>query len=263
MIRLAGVFAFLLLLAAAASPSVAEPDAEERVIAALSQDSVGITTDFTGSRIFVFGAIERSRLSNERDDNLDVIVAITGPNERVILRKKSRKLGIWVNDENVEIDAAPSFYAVSSSGPLGQILTETADLRHKITIDKAIRLVGEADNVADPAEFSEAIIRIRRNNGIYFEDIGGVDIISGTLFRTNVQLPANIVEGDYQAKVFLLRDGRVVDDFATAISVRKVGLERWLYTLAHEQSFLYGIFSILVALLAGWGASEIFRQLRR
>ena len=235
----------------------------ERVIASLSQKSVGITTDFDGSQIFVFGAIERDRLADERDEALDVIIAITGPNERVILRKKDRRFGIWVNADSVEIDAAPSFYAVASSGPLEAILTETSDLRHRITIDKAIRLVGEAENVADPSEFSDAIVRIRRDQGIYFEDIGGVEIISGTLFQTSVDLPANLVEGDYQAKVFLLRDGRVVDDFATKIEVRKVGLERWLYNLAHEQSLLYGIFSIFVALFAGWGASEVFRQLRR
>ena len=261
MIRAATFFLALVVFVAGATP--ATTSTSERVIASLSQNAVGITTDFTGSRIFVFGAIERARLSDERDNELDIIIAITGPNERVVLRKKSRKFGIWMNDESVEVDAAPAFYAVASSGPLDAILTETADLRHKITIDKAIRLVGEADNVDDPAEFSEAIIRLRRNEGIYFEDIGGVDIISGTLFQTNVQLPANLVEGDYQAKVFLLREGRVVDDFVTEIAVRKVGLERWLYNLAHEHSLLYGIFSIFVALVAGWGASEIFRQLRR
>ncbi|MEL7464252.1 MAG: TIGR02186 family protein [Pseudomonadota bacterium] len=241
----------------------AQASTPERIIASLSQKSVGITTDFDGSQIFVFGAIERDRLADERDEELDVIIAITGPDQRVILRKKDRRFGIWVNAESVEIDAAPSFYAVASSGPLQGILSETSDLRHRITIDKAIRLVGEAGKVANPGEFSEAIVRIRRDKGIYFEDIGGVEIISGTLFQTTVDLPANLVEGDYQAKVFLLRGGRVVDDFATKIEVRKVGLERWLYNLAHEHSLLYGLFSIFVALLAGWGASEVFRQLRR
>lgn len=238
-------------------------DTRERILAALSQNAVGITADFTGSEIFVYGAVERNRIADERDDGIQIIVAVTGPDQRVIIRKKSRKLGIWVNDASVEIDRAPSFYAVATSGPLDQILTETSDLRHRITIDKAIRLVGEARNVGDPAEFSDAIIRLRRASGIYFEQIGGVSIIERMLFQTRIQLPANIVEGDYQAKVYLLRNGRVVDDFATTIKVRKVGLERWIYNLAHEHSLLYGILSILVALLAGWGASEIFRQLRR
>jgi hypothetical protein len=40
-------------------------------------------------------------------------------------------------------------------------------------------------------------------------------------------------------------------------------LERWIYNLAHENSLIYGLLSILVALMAGWGASEMFRLLRR
>lgn len=259
MIRFAVLTALFALFAQAASAD----ETQERVLAALSQNAVGITADFTGSEIFVYGAVERDRIADERDDGMEIIVAVTGPDQRVVIRKKSRKFGIWVNDASVEIDRAPSFYAVATSGPLKDILSETSDLRHKITINKAVRVVGEATDDADPAEFSRAIIRIRRASGIYFEQIGGVSIIERMLFQTRIQLPANIVEGDYDAKVYLLREGRVIDDFSTTIEVRKVGLERWVYNLAHEHSLLYGILSILVALLAGWGASEIFRQLRR
>ena len=236
---------------------------DQRIIAALSQNAVGITADFTGSEIFVFGAIERDRFADDRDDGLGVIVAIIGPSEPVIVRKKDRQFGVWVNSESVKVDAAPSFYAVATTGPLEELLSATDDLRHKITIDRAIRLVGEAGNVDDPTEFAEAVVRIRRASGVYFERIGAVDLIGRTLFRTSIDLPANIVEGDYLARVYLVSGGNVLDKFDTAIEVRKVGLERWLYNLAHEHSLLYGIFSILVALFAGWGASEIFRQLRR
>ena len=256
-------FVLATLLAAAAIAEFEPDPGREKVIASLSQNSVGITADFTGSSIFVYGAVERDRLSDVRDDEIDVVIAITGPNQRVVIRKKARKFGIWVNSDSVEIDAAPSFYAVATTKPFEEILSETSDLRHKITINRAIRLVGEAQNVADPTEFAEAIIRLRRNAGIYYEEIGAVSIIARTLFQTTIDLPANIVEGDYEAKVFLLRDRRVVDDFSTRIEVRKVGLERWIYNLAYDRSLLYGMLSILVGFIAGWGASEIFRQLRR
>ena len=48
-----------------------------------------------------------------------------------------------------------------------------------------------------------------------------------------------------------------------AIEVRKVGLERWLYRLAFDQPLLYGLMSLAVAVIAGWGASAAFRKLRR
>lgn len=243
--------------------AAADESGMQRIIASLSQNAVGITADFSGSEIFVYGAIERDRLPDERDDAIDIIVTLTGPDERVTVRRKERVAGIWVNTESVEIDRAPSFYVVATTGPLEEILSQTSDLRHRISIERAVRLVGEAQNVADQAAFSEAIIRIRRESGVYFEQIGGVKLISRTLFQTSIDLPASITEGDYEAKVYLVRDRKVLDEFATAVTVRKVGLERWIYNLAYEQSFLYGVLSLLVALLAGWGASEVFRLMRR
>lgn len=268
---IARLFAITLLLIAplvVAAQSAYDPEAvagatRERVVAALSQNTVGITATFSGSELFVFGAIERNRLADERDDELQVIVSVIGPEEPVLIRRKSRKLGIWVNTSTVKIDSAPSFYALATTGPLDQILTDTSDLRHKISIERAVRLVGESSNVDDPQAFADAVVRLRRASGVYFEQVDGVEITERTLFQAHFELPANLVEGDYEARVYILRSGRVIDDFVTGIEVRKVGLERWIYNLAQEQSLLYGILSILVALLAGWVASEIFRLLRR
>ncbi|MFV0473487.1 MAG: TIGR02186 family protein [Pikeienuella sp.] len=253
----------LALLLCAAAPAAAEEVKDERVIAALSQNAVGITADFTGSEIFVFGAVGRNRHPDARDDDLDIIVTVAGPDQRVKIRKKDRAFGIWVNRESVEIDQAPSFYAVSATGPLPEILSRTDDLRHRISINRAVRLIGEAGNVENPEDFRKAVIRLNRASGVYFEEIGGVGVIERTLFQTRFQLPSNIVEGDYEARVFLLRGGRVLDSFTTAIEVRKVGIERWIFNLAHERAPVYGVLSILVALFAGWGASEAFRLLRR
>ena len=106
-------------------------------------------------------------------------------------------------------------------------------------------------------------MRLRRAQGTYFEIVGGVKVTDATLFETSVALPANLVEGDYRARIFLLRDKSVVDVFESSIEVRKVGLERWIYTMAQEQAALYGVLSIAVALAAGWLASAFFRMVFR
>jgi len=53
-----------------------------------------------------------------------------------------------------------------------------------------------------------------------------------------------------------------VSSFQTTIDVRKVGLERFLFNLAHQQPVLYGLMSLAIAIAAGWGASAAFRALR-
>jgi uncharacterized protein (TIGR02186 family) len=249
------------LIWASATPAAGQA-VEETVIAGLSQTHVAITTDFSGSEIFIYGAIKRDA-PVPKDWPLDVIVAVTGPLEPVIVRKKERKLGIWVNDAGVKVDAAPSLYAVATTGPFRDIISFTDDFRYKVGIENLVHFIGETDDEVFKEGYPEALVRIRKAKGIYFELIGAVKVTEETLFETRIQLPANLVEGDYRARIFLLRDKTVLDVFEAVIEVRKVGLERWIYTMAQEQSALYGILSILVALTAGWLASAFFRLVFR
>ena len=61
----------------------------------------------------------------------------------------------------------------------------------------------------------------------------------------------------------LNRDGQVVDIYETTIEVHKVGLERWLFRLAHDLPLVYGALSLALAIAAGWLASAAFTAFRR
>jgi uncharacterized protein (TIGR02186 family) len=249
---------FGILLAAALLWSSAASAVEETVIAGLSQTHVSITTDFSGSEIFIYGAIKRDA-PPPKTWPLDVIVAVTGPIQPVTVRKKTRKLGIWVNGPGVQVDSAPSFYAVATTGPFRDIISWTDDLKYEVGLEQIVRLIGAPSDLEYPEEYRKAAMRLRHNAGLYVELPGTVNVTAETLFETRIGLPANLVEGDYRARIFLLRDKTVLDVFESSIEVRKVGLERWIYTMAQEQSALYGLLSILFALTAGWLASTFFR----
>lgn len=246
----------LLILLALASPLHAQ-----EVIAALTQNRVSITANFDGSEITIFGAIKRE--APPGDEDLGVIVTVTGPSTPVTVRRKARQAGIWVNADAIHVEAAPSFYAVSTTGPMDQVLDEAEDLHHKISIRRAIRAVGALSEAPDPENFTEALIRIRRGNGLYQINEGSVTLSEATLFQTSIVLPANLTEGDYVARVFLTDGGQVLSQFDSEIAVRKVGLERFLYRLAYDQPVIYGLLSLFIAIAAGWGASAIFRYIQR
>lgn len=247
------LFALLLLLAAPV-------EAQEEIVLGLSQDRVRITTDFDGSDLLIFGAVKRE--SPILEEPLNVIVTVAGPSTPVTIHHKDRRLGIWVNAESVDYTAAPSFYAVATSGPLNEILSHTEDLRHAISIPRAIRTVGAASMTRQPQDYVDALIRIRSARGHYQNRENAVQLDQQTLFRTRVTLPSDLTEGSYATRVFLLREGQVVSRFDTAIEVRKVGLERWLYTLSRQQPLMYGILSLTIAIVAGWLASALFRAIR-
>lgn len=233
----------------------------EEVVLGLSKNEVAITTSFDGSEILIFGAIKREEPIPEGPP-LDVIITIAGPSVPLTVRRKEKKLGIWVNTDSVEVDSAPSFYAVATSSLLREALNDTEDLRYKISVPRAIRSVGAPMNVANAASFTEAVIRIRRESNLYQLLENTVKVDAQTLFQTSVQMPAALTEGSYITRIYITRGGNVISSYETAIDVRKVGLERWLYTLSRENALLYGLMSLAIAIAAGWSASAVFRMFR-
>jgi uncharacterized protein (TIGR02186 family) len=162
----------------------------------------------------------------------------------------------------VRVDSAPSFYAVATTGPLRSILSDTDNLRHAITIERVIRAVGITSEADKAGEFVLALLRVRTNDGRYRILEGSVELTEETLFRADIVLPANLTEGDYKVRLFLLRDKRVIASQERVIGVRKEGLERFIFNLAQDRPLIYGLLSLVLAAIAGWGASAAFRLIR-
>ncbi len=232
----------------------------ETIVAGLSQNRVSITATFVGSEILIFGAIKRD--APTPDEMLGITVVIEGPSHPITVRRKEKRLGIWVNTDSVDVNYAPSFYAIATSGPFDQMITPEIDEVRRISIPSSISVL-QTEGGPDAADFAEAVIRIRSKNGLYRMQEGAVNIAQDTLFDTRIELPANLTEGVYSARIYLTRDGEVVATHTAHIDVQKVGLERWIYNLAHEQAFLYGLMSLFIAVAAGWGASAAFRLILR
>lgn len=237
---------------------LATPARTEDLVLGLSQNRIGITANFDGSEILVFGAIRRDVPAP--DGTPGVIITVTGPAEPVTVWRKARQFGIWINTERVEVDAAPSFYTVATNRPWEDLITDTEDLRHRVSIDRAIRSVGNV--VQDSPNFVAALIRLREQAALYQNAVSTVTLSQATLFSTSIALPANLTEGSYSVRVLLTRDRAVVAEGVATIDVRKIGLERFLYRMAHDRPLVYGLLSIVIAVSAGWAAAALFRWAR-
>ncbi|MFT4151250.1 MAG: TIGR02186 family protein [Paracoccaceae bacterium] len=254
--------ALLLLLALPVAAQEQGPSrGAETIVAGLSQNQVEIKANFSGSEIMVYGAVRRES-PPPTDNPLHVIVTVEGPPMQMTIRRKERVAGIWVNNASVQVDSAPSFYGVASTGPLGLILLKTEDQRYRITMTNAIRAVGISAEATNAPEFIEALLRVYEGEGRYRLAEDTVRFSEATLFRTDVILPANLTDGNYRVRIFLVRQGRVIDHLERDIRVRKAGLEWAIYNAAHRHSLEYAIVALLIAVAAGWAASEVFRRIR-
>lgn len=232
------------------------PAAAEEIVAGLSQSSVAITTNYSGSEILIYGAVKREA-PIPANMPMRVLITVEGPDLPVVVRRKDRTWGIWLNDDKLRTGPVPTFYSVSTSAPLEDALSRAEDLRFGITLPAVLH---SPDKTARP--FLDALLRLRTREGFYALQEGAIAFTEETLFSTEVALPAALTEGNYTVRIFLTRNGAVLDEMKRTIWVRKAGLERFLYKAAHEWALFYGLAALVVAAGAGWAASALFSRLR-
>ena len=220
-----------------------------------STSEVKVSSSFIGTDVMVFGT------ANDKDD---IIVVITGPTETAIVRKKGRVSGIWINKEKLEFREIPGFYAIASTRPLSEI-TETDELKkQKIGIHNVITtasLHSKDENIKTFKSFKDALVRGKKTKGLYLDMPLTIDVVSKRLFKTTFHFPNNMTTGIYTVKVFSFQKKRLVSMVSKTISVEKIGIGADVFKFAKEQSALYGLLAILIAVLSGWIASVIFRKI--
>lgn len=257
--------AALLFVLAIFSAGAARADV---LVTDLSEHQVAIRSNFTGTQILLFGAVE-ARTPGTRAVNRDVIVVVQGPVRPMTVRKKERVAGLWINHDSVTYPNVPGYYAIASTRPL-EVTTEPETLR-------ALRIGIENINPGTPSSYSidgqpqilqpeaenafwKALIRNQRREGLYLNLPGGVTFLGQTLFRATVDIPANVPVGLYTAKVYLLQNGEIIDTISSPLYIEKRGIERLIYRWAQSDPFLYGLIAVLIAAFAGWLASAVMRQ---
>ena len=241
-----------------------------RVAAAMTDARVTVDSSFRGASIVLYGAV-----FNPTDVPTDVVVVVRGPDAPVRLVKKTRNTGVWLNSRPVLFEGAPGFYMTASTRPLSDIAGFGVLRRLGVGLDhlridapeeqRTVNLYGVRDVVIsrlgeDYLDWRRAVIRLKEANGLYAVDPEGVRFVDQGLFRAEIVLPAEAPTGQYQTEVWLFQDGRAISVRRGSIEVRKVGLERFVYDAAHQQPWLYGLVSVLVALVTGWAASTYFRR---
>ncbi|MCX5497836.1 TIGR02186 family protein [Kaistia dalseonensis] len=250
--------AFLALIAIL----VGRPVMAEELIVALSSEEVKITSNFTGTGIAVFGAIERDAATISRGSFYDVVVVLKGPPETVVTRRKDRLLGIWLNSAARTYPDMPSFYAVNSSRPVAEVATAPVLKRFQLGFDNLAFETTEHEEAITPEDisFRDAFVRLKQQAGLFRQEHYGVTFPGTNVFQTTLQIPANVPVGRYEVAVYLFRDSAFLASDSAEIRISKTGFEQFTFDLAHGYGFLYGAICVVLAIFTGWLAGVIFRK---
>ncbi len=237
----------------------------EGIVTMLSTNSVEITSNYTGTEIAIFGAIERDATTILRGTPYEVVVAIKGPANSLVVRQKERLGPIWVNAEQQKFSDVPGFYAVLSSGKFDTMIDAPMQKGLRLGLKAVTSTFAALDTASDttlPGEedFQTALIRLRSSQKLFFQDDEAVSFQRANTFRATLPLPANAPLGRYEVTVYLLSGGTLLAREASGFYVRKIGFEATTASLARTRPLIYGLGTALCALLIGWIASVVFRR---
>lgn len=230
---------------------------EPILVPEVSQSRIEVRQGFTGANLLLYGAVIAP--AGDRRE-YDIVVVLKGPAQAIRMREKERIAGIWMNAGATDFRSAPSFFAVASSRPVGELVDErTAAIFELGTRFIQLSPTGEIEPI-EQARFASGLVDMRQRQGLFKEDPNGVRISEGVLYQARINLPSNVTTGPYTAETFAISGGRVVASATAKIEVVKVGLEGRVVLEANRNSFLYGTFAIFLSLTMGALAGRLFAR---
>jgi len=223
----------------------------------VSQHEVQVRQGFTGTELLLYGAIlEPDGRRAGRD--YDIVVVLKGPTEAIRVREKEKILGIWVNAESTAFRSAPSFFAVASSRPIGEIVDERTAAIYELGLGYLQLSPSGSIDPEEQQRFTAGLVDLRSRAGLYREEPGGVTISEQVLYQARISLPSNVQTGTYTAETFAITRGRVIASATAEVEVRKVGFERLVAEHADRNSFWYGLLAVGLSVFMGWLAGRLF-----
>lgn len=233
----------------------------ENLITSLSNHRVLINSNYTGTEIAVFGAIERDAQTVARATGYDIVVTVSGPRQFLVVREKERLGPVWINQEQQKFPTAPAYLSVMTSRPIEEITSDQLRQRQKIGLAAIINAAdftnerGGADR-----EFRQALYRLKAEEGLYLEEERGVTFLTSDIFRASIPLPATAPPGEYNVEVALFADTVILAKTTTHFELVKTGFEEQVGSVARDWSLFYGLATAAIAIFFGWLANMIFRR---
>jgi uncharacterized protein (TIGR02186 family) len=260
----------MLLLAIALMAFAAAPARTADVAVALTDEIIDVDAGFSGARIVLFGAVTHAggrRAVNEPVG--DLVAVVRGPASNFRMRPMVREQMIWIAGPGIRISGAPGILLTISTRPLEDIASP--ELRRALQLDAdavnfapLVEPLGRRSAVIVAERGADALgaafLGAAKHEGIFKESHSAISFKKGSLFSIDIELPPTTPVGQYGVDLYLIRDDALVSWDRARLSVRKVGIERGVYDIAHQRPIAYGIGCVAISIAAGWLAAAAFRR---
>lgn len=240
------------------------PAAGERLVTSISRHQVMVNSNFAGTSIVLFGTVEPDTpTSRRRASGYDIVVSVTGPKQTIVERRKERVLGIWTNIGARIFLNVPTYLAVLSNQPIEGITDP--DTVKRLQLGLADRLLPQqlgidVGDVARDDPFRVNFLRLKMQHGLYVQKTNGVTLLTPTVFRAEIPLPAETPIGNFDVDIKVFAEGAMITRTSSAFEIVKVGFEQFVANAAMDYGLLYGFATAMMAIMTGWFAAVVFRR---
>lgn len=247
------IAALILIMAFMAAPAAMAQAPGASLRMELAADRVDITTGFNGTSVVVFGTT---------DGQGDVLIKLKGPERTMIVRRKGRALGTWINRDNIEFRRVPSYYDYTSSLGKAALAEYPALMREEeIGVDNLGFYPEDDDEDEETLDlFRDSLIRKMQGKGFFPVGPKALTFLNPGFFKASFDLPPGVPTGVYTVEAMQVEGGKVVSRQSKTLQVGQVGFNARVYLFAGNHSFFYGVFAIMMALISGWSAFTFLRR---
>lgn len=218
----------------------------------MSPSKLAIGTFFAGKNVTFSGTLQPEE---------EIVIEIIGPKSNAEFHIKRRVGVLWMNREKVEFEGAPFLYvlllprAKGLEQRLGSLPVGTKNLQKSIAIHPEGMNQAELFDQFFQLKHSQQLYN-RRNDAIYYRRKGG----GAKIYEATFHFPSSAVPGGYQIiTTVLMKSGEAVKS-VYPFEVEEEGIIKYIRDLAIHQGLIYGILSVVIALLVGAITGVFFKQ---
>jgi uncharacterized protein (TIGR02186 family) len=228
-------------------------DTSEGADLTVHPEQILIGADYNGEHVAVAGRVP---------SDATALIRVTGQPEHYKLKQKGRALGfLWMNLGSVEISKVPNvFLLYLPKGPHETWQTERMRALGLDGLRKQAQIVAADEN--QDILFAE-FLKLKQKAGLYGTEENavqfGADDGRTKYFKATLALPASLPQGSFNIELITLRNGALGASAVQILAAREVGIPAWISSLAFNHGTVYGILSVLVAVIAGLFTGIVFK----
>ncbi len=220
--------------------------------------------DGVNSEVLIFDLSERNIQISKDNQNADftifgftnskssLVLKVKGPNQKVILQKKTKIFGMWSWSKTGEFIYPGLFHYYTNKDE------DEIDFEVKKDLFDNVKLVGKDDD-----NLKKDLIEKKMSLDLFRIKNNSFQIINKKIpnfFKIPVKLPKNSPEGMYTVSLNIMDSINNFESKKIEIKVSKPGVSSFIFKFAHKFSFIYGLFSAIIAIGLGLSAGFIFRK---